>query len=115
MRTTASARNFTELPAAPAGAGPGATASMTNAQSSDLAGRFSITTGTGATTGKWAGISFSSAFSVTPIVQVYAEDADASNLKTYVNVSTTGFELFINGGQTDSTTHEFNFIIIGGK
>ena len=97
------------------GAGTGATASMTNAQSSDLAGRFSISSGTGATTGLWATVTFDDAFGVTPVVQVYAEDADASNLKHYVNVNTTSFEFFVNGGQTDTTSYDFNFIIIGGK
>ena len=98
-----------------AGAGTGASASMTNAQSSDLAGRFSITSGTGATTGLWATITFDDAFSVTPIVQVYNEDADAAALNHYVNVSTTSFEFFVAGGQADATTYDFNFIIIGGK
>ena len=98
-----------------AGAGTGASASMTNAQSSDLAGRFSITSGTGATTGLWATVTFDDAFTVAPIVQVYNEDADASNLKHYINVSTTSFEFFVNGGQADATVYEFNFIIIGGK
>ena len=98
-----------------AGAGTGASASMTNAQSSDLAGRFSITSGTGATTGLWATITFDDAFTVTPIVQVYNEDADASNLNHYINCSTTSFEFFVNGGQADATVYEFNFIIIGGK
>lgn len=97
------------------GAGTGASASMTNAQSSDIAGRFSVTSGTGATTGLWATITFDDAFTVTPVVQVYSEDADASNLKHYVNVNTTSFELFINGGQSDGTAYDFNFIIIGGK
>lgn len=98
-----------------AGAGTGASASMTNAQSSDIAGRFSVTSGAGATTGLWATVTFDDAFTVTPVVQVYSEDADASNLKHYVNVNTTSFELFINGGQSDGTAYDFNFIIIGGK
>lgn len=97
------------------GAGTGASASMTNAQSSDLAGRFSITSGTGATTGLWATVNFDDAFTVTPIVQVYNEDADAAALNHYVNVSTTSFEFFVAGGQADATTYDFNFIIIGGK
>lgn len=98
-----------------AGAGTGASASMTNAQSSDLAGRFSVTSGTGATTGLWATVTFDDAFTVTPVVQIYNEDADSSNLKHYVNVSTTGFEFFVNGGQSDGTVYEFNFHILGGK
>lgn len=99
-----------------AGAGTGATASMTNAQSSDLAGRFSVTTGTGATTGLWATVTFDDAFAVTPVVQVYCEDQDCSLLSHYVNVSTTGFEFFAGGGTiTDATSYDFNFVIIGGK
>mgnify|MGYP001435383628 CR=1 FL=1 len=98
-----------------AGAGTGATASMVNAQSSDLAGRFSITSGTGATTGLWATITFDDAFATTPIVQVYNEDADSAALNHYVNVNTTSFEFLVASGQSDATTYDFNFIIIGGK
>lgn len=98
-----------------AGAGTGATATMTNAQSSDLAGRFSITSGTGATTGLWATITFDDAFTVAPVVQFDCEDADCATLRWYSNTSTTSTELFIASGGADGTVYEFNFIIIGGK
>lgn len=100
-----------------AGAGTGATANMVNAQSGDMAGRFSISTGTGASSGLWATITFDDAFAVTPIVQVYNEDADATQLFHYVNVNTTSFEFFVSAGSgyADSTTYDFNYIIIGGK
>lgn len=98
-------------------AGTGASASMTNAQSSDLAGRFSITTGTGATTGRWATITFGAAYATTPVVILGCEDADCAGtgIGMYVNVSTTAFEVFITGSPVSSTTHEFAFHIIGGK
>lgn len=98
-------------------AGTGASASMTNAQSSDLAGRFTITTGTGATTGRWASVSFGTSFSVTPIVQAYNEDPNSASTTHYVNVSTSGFEIFMNTipGSPDSKTYSFNFVIVGGK
>lgn len=100
-----------------AGAGTGATASMTNAQSSDLAGRFSITSGTGATTGRWASITFGASFSTTPVVVIGCEDADCANVAVgwYVNVSTSGFEIFATGVPASSTSHDFAFHIIGGK
>lgn len=97
------------------GAGTGASASMTNAQSSDLAGRFSITSGTGATTGLWATITFDDAFTLAPIVQFDCEDADCAGLRWYSNTSTTSTEFFIASGQADGKIYEFNFIIIGGK
>ena len=97
------------------GAGTGASASMTNAQSSDLAGRFSITSGTGATTGLWATITFDDAFAVAPIVQFDCEDQDCANLRWYSNTSTTSTEFFIASGQADGTVYEINFHIIGGK
>lgn len=97
------------------GAGTGASASMTNAQSSDLAGRFSITSGTGATTGLWATITFDDAFTVAPVVQFDCEDADCAGLRWYSNTSTTSTEFFIASGQADGTVYEFNFHIIGGK
>ncbi len=96
-------------------AGTGASASLTSAQSSDIAGRFSITTGTGATTGLWLTVTFDDAYAVTPIVQIGAEDPDAANLATYTNVSTTGFELFVAGGHLDSTVFDLNYHVIGGK
>ena len=98
-------------------AGTGASASMTNAQSSDLAGRFSITTGTGATTGRWATITFGAAYATTPVVIIGCEDADCAGtgIGRYVNVSTTSFELFITGSPASSTTHDFSFHVIGGK
>lgn len=108
-------QNLTPTIQVEADAGSGASASMVNAQSSDVAGRFSVTTGTGAVAGLWATVTFDDAFAVTPIVQVYNEDDNAADLAHYVNVSTTGFEFFVRSGQTDSTTHEFNYIIIGGK
>lgn len=100
-----------------AGAGTGATALMTNAQSSDLAGRFSITSGTGATTGRWASITFGGAYAVTPVVIPGCEDADcaATTVGWYVNTSTTGFEIFCTGAPASSTTYEFAFHVIGGK
>lgn len=108
-------QNQTPTIAVESSAGTGASASMVNAQSSDLAGRFSITTGTSATSGLWATITFDDSFSLAPIVHVYSEDADAAGLTHYVNVSTTSFEFFINSGESDATTHDFSFIVIGGK
>ena len=98
-----------------ANAGTGASAAKVAAQSSDGAGRFSVTTGTGATTGLWVTVTFDVGFTKTPIVQIYPENAGASALNTYINASTTGFEFFINTTPADLTTYEFNYIVIGGN
>lgn len=101
-----------------AGAGTGASASVVAAQSSDIAGRFSISAGTGATTGRWASVSFGSAYSVTPIVIMGCEDDHCADpaIGWYTNTSTSGFEIFLTGGTpTSSTTYDFTYHVIGGK
>lgn len=100
---------------AAAGAGSGASASIVGAQSSDLAGRFTVTSGTSATSGLWATITFGSAYAVAPVVVLCFEDADAATGKWYVNVSTTGFEVFLTGSAISSTSHDFAYHVIGGK
>lgn len=99
----------------PSGAGTGASAAIVTAQSSDLAGRFSITTGTGATNGRWATVTFASAYATTPIVIRECEDEDCASGGWYVNVSTSGFEIFFLGTPIDATTYNFAYHVIGGK
>lgn len=108
-------QNLTPTISVGASAGTGASASMVNAQSSDLAGRFSVTTGTTAGPGLWATVTFDDAFTTIPVVIIENEDEDASSTTRYVNVSTTSFELFITSGEADSTTYNFSYHIIGGK
>lgn len=108
-------QNLTPTISVGASAGTGASASMVNAQSSDLAGRFSVTTGTTAGPGLWATVTFDDAFTTIPVVIIENEDEDASSTTRYVNVSTTSFELFITSGEANSTTYNFSYHIIGGK
>ena len=103
-----------------AGAGTGATASIVNAQSSDLAIRFSITSGTGATSGLWATITFDDAFAVTPIFVVQAEGTDtgpAIETSWSVTCSTTTAEVYLKNlpASPDGKTYEYSGILIGGK
>ena len=102
------------------GAGTGATASIITAQSSDLAGRFTITSGTGATAGRWVSIAFGAAYATTPVVIVQAEGLNtgpAIDTTRSVTVSTTGFELYLKNlpASPDSKTYEFAFHVLGGK
>jgi hypothetical protein len=79
---------------ADAGAGTGASAVLT--QATDLAGTAQITSGTGATSGSQATITFNVAYSVAPIVIIYPTNADAANeekLGVYVTATTTGFSI----------------------
>lgn len=100
-----------------ADAGTGATASIVGAQSSDLAGRFSVTTGTGASSGLLATITFANSYEVPPVVHYGCEDEDCTTLGVlWVAVSTTTFELISTGAisPADSTTYEFSYIVICG-
>lgn len=102
------------------GAGTGATASIITAQSSDLAGRFTITSGTGATAGRWVSIAFGAAYATTPVVIVQAEGLNtgpAIDTRPSVTVSTTGFEMYQKAlpASPDSKTYEYSFHVLGGK
>lgn len=98
-------------------AGAGATASITTAQSSDLAGKITIQTGTGATAGRWFTVTYSSAYGTTPTSILGCADADCANvaIRMYTNDTTTTFEGFITGAPASSTTYEFTYHVFGGK
>lgn len=111
-------QNLTPTIAAESAAGSGASASIVTAQSSDLAGRFTVTTGTGATAGNWVTVTFDDAFAVIPTVVLQPEFiATDNNIRTNVAVSTTGFEMYVTASSTfsDSATYQFAYQIIGGK
>lgn len=95
-----------------ASAGTGASVALVDAQSSDVAGRFTVTSGTGATTGLWVTITFDDSFKTPPTVQFDCEDANCAGLRWYSNASTTNVELFIASGQADNTSYSFNYHII---
>lgn len=102
------------------GAGTGASASIVTAQSSDVAGRFFITSGTGAVAGRWLSMAFGSGYSVTPVVILQPEGIDtgpAIETTFSVTVSTTGFEVYLKSlpASPDSKTYEFAYHVIGGK
>ena len=103
-----------------ANAGTGRSAAVTSSQSSDVAGRFYVTTGTGLTAGEWAVVSFGgSAFTNTPVVMLQAENANAASLAQYLYVvpTTTGFSVSVNSSAVgfESLTFEFGYHVIGGK
>lgn len=99
------------------GAGTGATAAIVTAQSGDIAGRFSVTTGTGSSGGDdiWATVTFATAFARTPIVIIYNENGAAASIGHFVNVSTSSFEIFAHGTPADLTTYAFSYIVIQGQ
>lgn len=80
-----------------AGAGSGATSNVASAQSSDIAGRISVTTGSSGIDNSqpMLSVTFDNAYSVTPIVTPSPENENAAIVGGwYVSVSTTGFEVF---------------------
>lgn len=110
-------------------AGTGASGSIVNDESSDLAGRFTITTGTGTlTTGTWITVTFAgSAFAQAPIIDLEADGTkntqaglDANILldnATYI-ASTTGFILHVDAtllSLLTETRFDISYTIKGGN
>lgn len=112
-------------------AGTGATASVVSGESSDLALRFTFTTGNDTLiTGTWITVTFAgSAFNQKPIVQIDGDGSDdinaglsAAQLKEtcVVAATTTGFTIYVNTANIDipstlTTRFDFSVIIIGGN
>lgn len=109
--------------------GTGASGSIVSAESSDVAGRFTITTGTGTlTTGTWVTITFAgSAFSQAPIITFRADGTkntqaglDANILldnATYI-ATPTGFTLYVDAtllAALTETRFDISYTIIGGN
>lgn len=102
-----------------ANAGTGRSASITDAQSSDVAGRFSFTTGTTLTAGEWVTLTWATAFDNPPAVVLMPENANAASITPYVYVqpSTTGCSIAVNvtGVPYEGLTYTYNYIVIQGK
>lgn len=102
-----------------ANAGTGRSASITDAQSSDVAGRFSFTSGTTLTAGEWVTLTWGTAFDNPPAVVLMPENANGASLVPYLYVvpSTTGCSIVVNvtGVPYEGLTYEFNYIVIQGK
>jgi hypothetical protein len=102
-----------------ANAGTGRSASITDSQSSDVAGRFSFTSGTGLTAGEWVTLTWGTAFDNAPAVVLMPEDANGASITPYLFVqpSTTGCSIQVNvtGVPYEGLTFSFNYIVIQGK
>lgn len=110
-------------------AGTGATVAVTSAESSNSAGRFTLTTGSGSVAiGTWVTVTFANAYSVIPVVQIFADrtksDVGGNNAATLlgdygasVNVTLTGFSLHVNVDPSALTSarHDFNYLTIVAK
>lgn len=99
--------------------GTGRSASITDAHSSDVAGRISFTSGTTLTAGEWVTLTWGTSFDHAPAVQLFPENANAASVVPYLYVvpSTTGCSIVVNvtGGAYEALTFEFNYITIQGK
>jgi hypothetical protein len=99
--------------------GTGRSASITDAQSSDVAGRFSFTSGTTLTAGEWVTLTWGTAFDNAPAVVLMPEDANGASITPYLFVqpSTTGCSIQVNvtGVPYEGLTFSFNYIVIQGK
>lgn len=99
--------------------GTGRSASVTGSQSSDVAGRFSFTSGTGLTAGEWVTLTWAVAFDNPPAVVLMPEDANGASITPYLFVqpTTTGCSIQVNvtGAPYEGLTYSFNYIVIQGK
>lgn len=110
-----------------ANAGSSASTSIVTAESSGLAGRFTITTGSGSiSAGNWVDFTFSSAFTNIPIVILTPDSSksttggdNAANAMPDLSVvvTTTGFSVRATSDLTGltSTRLDFQYMIVGGK
>ncbi|MDL2342274.1 MAG: right-handed parallel beta-helix repeat-containing protein [Patescibacteria group bacterium] len=95
--------------AAGANAGTGATAVITG---NDTSGKIVITTGTGATAGDLADITFANAFGSAPNIVLTSGDANAAILQHYVSPTTTTFSINApagGAGLSSSTSYTFYY------
>lgn len=112
-----SSANVPIAPAAGAGAGTGATVTdvSTGGVSSDTAGRFKITTGTGATTGIYATITFGQPYINDPIVIVTPANANSADVTGwFISGTSTEFNFEVATVPfADATDYDFNYHVIG--
>jgi hypothetical protein len=91
----------------------GTGASVTASNQTDVAGKISLTTGTGSGAGNLATVTFASAYQVAPVVILTATDANAAAMRIYVTgVTTTNFTLAVANVPSDSTTYSWNYQVI---
>ncbi len=86
--------------------------------STDVAGRISITFGTGPfTAGNYANIQFVKNYSIAPIVILTPANSIAANQTVWVSSSISGFQINYSGGNaiTPGSTHSYNYYIIETK
>jgi hypothetical protein len=82
--------------------------------STDLAGSFTVTTGTSPSTGVLATITFNTAFSTAPFVTITAANSNAPLIysMTYINEGTTYFTVSTITASYPSTAYQFNYTVI---
>lgn len=84
--------------------------------STDVAGRITITFGTGPfTAATYAGVIFNKPYTIAPIVILTPVSAAASTANFHVTSTTTGFTITHASAPGASSTHTFNYIVIETK
>jgi hypothetical protein len=101
------------------GAGTSATIVVTNInpKSTDVCGRVTITTGTGAVaTGGYGTVTFNRTYASTPIVIITPASANSAQAESlygvYVTTSTTGFTINFASPAVTSTAFAFNYMVL---
>jgi hypothetical protein len=104
--------------AAQAGAGTGASAVLTtiNPKSTDVCGRVTVTTGTGAVgIGGYATVTFNKTYASNPLVIITPANANSGNAEAlygmYVTSTTTGFTINFASPAVTSTPFAFNYMV----
>lgn len=103
--------------AAQAGAGSGASATLTTG-STDTAGEIVITSGTTAAAGSFVTLTFSSAYSAAPFVTLTPSNTATAAIGAdfdawhYVTATTTTFTISLNGAVANTTEYRFMYHVI---
>jgi hypothetical protein len=94
---------------AEASAGTGATSGVTG---TDCAGELTLTTGTGATIGLLATITFSHPWGVSPRVVITPINSATADLAIYIVTTATTLEIRSNSNPSDATVYKWNWFAI---
>lgn len=116
LRSNGGSLGQTVAPTHAAGAGAGASPTIT-VTGADERGQVAVTTGaSGEAAGTLVTLTFQTAYTVAPdAVLVSANDSATAALNPYASVSATGITIGVQGAPAASTAYKFNYVVLGGS